>query len=289
MGISQFIHDVGQYAFLQHALVLSLVLGVGCGVVGCFIILRGLALMGDAISHAVIPGVAVSYMLKVSYFFGAVVFGLFAALSMGFIREHSKIKSDAAIGIVFSSFLALGILLITKIQSSIDLTNILFGNILTVRQPERWLAYGSVTLIVLAILLFYRQLKLAAFDPVMAQVSGLPVRWINYAMILMLTVITVVSLQTVGAILVVAMLITPASTAYLLTQRFSTMLWLSAGLGMLSSLIGLYLSVTYNLASGVVIVLTAAAFFLLAFLFAPKNGVIWTRSKAGGSRIGAES
>lgn len=279
MGISQFIHDVGQYAFLQHALVLSVVLGIGCGVVGCFIILRGLALMGDAISHAVIPGVAVSYLLKISYLFGAVVFGLFAAFSMGFIREHSKIKSDAAIGIVFSAFLALGILLITKAQSSIDLTNILFGNVLTVRSAERWMAYVAVALILLAISLFYKQFKLTTFDPVMAQVSGLPVRWINYAMILMLTVITVVSLQTVGAILVVAMLITPASTAYLLTHRFSSMLWLSAFFGMLSSLIGLYLSVTYNLASGVVIVLTAAVFFLMAFFFGPHHGVAWRLRK----------
>lgn len=282
MGIAQFVHDLTQYAFLQDALFLSLTLGAGCGVVGCFIILRGLALMGDAISHAVIPGVAISYMLKVSYFLGAVVFGLFAALAMGFIRERSKIKSDAAIGIVFSAFLALGILLITKIQSSIDLTNILFGNVLTVRSTERWLAYGAVATILAVIAVFYKELKLTTFDPVMAEVSGLPVRWINYGIILMLTIITVVSLQTVGAILVVAMLITPASTAYLLTQRFSSMLWLSAGLGVLSSLIGLYLSVTYNLPSGVVIVLTAATFFMAAFLLAPRDGVLWHLRKQGG-------
>lgn len=275
MGITQFVHDLTHYPFLRDALLLSLVLGVGCGVVGCFIILRGLALMGDAISHAVIPGVAISYILKISYFVGAIVFGLFAAFAMGFIRDHSKIKSDSAIGIVFSAFLALGILLITKIQSSIDLTNILFGNVLTVRSAERWMAYGAVASILLVITLFYKQFQLTTFDPVMAKVSGLPVRWINYAMILMLTVITVVSLQTVGAILVVAMLITPASTAYLLTHRLSSMLWLSGGLGMLSSLIGLYLSVTYDLPSGVVIVLTAAFFFIVAFLFAPQHGVVW--------------
>lgn len=279
MGIAQFVHDLTHYAFLQDALWLSLVLGAGCGVVGCFIILRGLALMGDAISHAVIPGVAISYMLHISYFIGAVVFGLFAALTMGFIRESSKIKSDAAIGIVFSAFLALGILLITKIQSSIDLTNILFGNVLTVRSTERWLAYLAVAVIIAIVSIFYKELKLTTFDPVMAQVSGLPVRWINYGIILMLTTITVVSLQTVGAILVVAMLITPASTAYLLTQRFSNMLWLSATLGVLSSLIGLYLSVTYNLPSGVVIVLTAATFFLAAFLLAPRDGVLWRLRK----------
>lgn len=280
MGIKQFVHDVTHYAFLQDALWVSLVLGAGCGIVGCFIILRGLALMGDAVSHAVIPGVAISYVLTINYFFGAMVFGLFAAFAMGFIRDHSKIKSDAAIGIVFSAFLALGILLITKIQSSIDLTNILFGNVLTVRSTERWLAYGAVFLITLLVGLFYKELQLTTFDPVMAQISGLPVRFINYGIMMMLTVITVVSLQTVGAILVVAMLITPASTAYLLTSRLSSMLLLSSGLGMVSSLIGLYLSVTYNLPSGVVIVLTAATIFALVFFLAPKNGVLWNLSKA---------
>lgn len=280
MGITQFIHDLTHYAFLQDAFWVSLVLGAGCGVVGCFIILRGLALMGEAVSHAVIPGVAISYILKINYFFGAMVFGLFSAFAMGFIRDHSKIKSDAAIGIVLSSFLALGILLITKIQTSIDLTNILFGNVLTVRSGERWLAYGAVLLIILIVSLFYKELQLTTFDPVMAQTSGLPVRFINYGIMMMLTVITVVSLQTVGAILVVALLVTPASTAYLLTDRLSSMLWLSGGLGMVSSLIGLYLSVTYDLPTGVVIVLTAAAIFVLVFLLAPKNGVVWTLSRA---------
>lgn len=280
MAIKQFIHDLTHYAFLQDALWVSLVLGAGCGIVGCFIILRGLALIGDAVSHAVIPGVAISYVLKINYFFGAMVFGLFAAFAMGFIKDHSKIKSDAAIGIVFSAFLALGILLITKIQSSIDLTNILFGNVLTVRSAERWMAYGAVLLIVVVVGLFYKELQLTTFDPVMAKTSGLPVRFINYSIMMMLTVITVVSLQTVGAILVVAMLVTPASTAYLLTHRLSSMLWLSAGLGMLASLIGLYLSVAYDLPSGVVIVLTAATMFVAVFLFAPRNGVVWSLSKA---------
>ncbi len=277
MAITDFFNDLVQYKFLQDALLISITLGIGCGVIGCFIVLRGLSLMGDAISHAVIPGVAVSYMLGISFFLGAVVFGLLAALSMGYIRENSKIKSDTSIGIVFSAFLALGILLISVIQSPIDLNNILFGNVLTIKSSERILTYSVVAAVLLLIVLFYKEMLLTSFDPVMARASGLPVKFINYLVMAMLTVVTVVSLQTVGAILVVAMLITPAATAYLLTKSFKNMLWISALLGVVSAVVGLFLSVTYNLPSGVVIVLTAASLFLLVFFFSPRNGVLSNR------------
>lgn len=272
----EFLNDLVHYSFMRDALFVSVALGIGCGVVGSFIILRGLALMGDAISHAVIPGVAVSYMLGISYFYGAVVFGILSALGMGYIKENSKIKSDSSIGIVFTAFLALGILLISKIQSPIDLNNILFGNVLTVKSSEQLLTYLIVGIILLAIILFYKEMLLTTFDPVMARASGLPVKFINYMIMTMLTVITVVSLQTVGAILVVAMLITPASTAYLLTSKLSSMLWVSAVIGVFSAVAGLYLSVVYNLPTGVVIVLTAAVIFLIVFLFNPKKGAVWS-------------
>lgn len=273
-SIVSFIQDLINYPFLKDALFISITLGIGCGIVGCFIILKGLSLMGDAISHAVIPGVAISYMLGISFFIGAIVFGILAAVGMGFIKENSKIKSDTSIGIVFSAFLALGILLITIIQTPIDLNNILFGNVLTVLPNERNLAYIIVALIILIVIAFYKEMLLITFDETLAKASGLPVKFINYLIMIMLTVITVVSITTVGAILVVAMLITPAATAYLLTNKFSTMLWLSALIGAVSSIIGLFLSVTYNLPSGVVIVLTAATFFMITFLFSPKNGLL---------------
>lgn len=274
-SIVSFIQDLINYPFLKDALFISITLGIGCGIVGCFIILKGLSLMGDAISHAVIPGVAISYMLGISFFIGAIVFGILAAVGMGFIKENSKIKSDTSIGIVFSAFLALGILLITIIQTPIDLNNILFGNVLTVLPNERNLAYIIVALIILIVIAFYKEMLLITFDETLAKASGLPVKFINYLIMIMLTVITVVSITTVGAILVVAMLITPAATAYLLTNKFSTMLWLSALIGAVSSIIGLFLSVTYNLPSGVVIVLTAATFFMITFLFSPKNGLLF--------------
>lgn len=274
-----FINDLTQYAFLQNALSISIVLGITCGMVGCFIVLRGLALMGDAISHAVLPGVAISYLLQISYFFGAVTFGLMTALGIGFIKENSKIKSDSAIGIVFSAFLALGIVLVTKIHSSIDLNNILFGNVLTIKDSDRILTYIISGLVLLTIYLFFKELLLTTFDPVSAKASGLPVKLINYMVMVMLTLITVVSLQTVGVILVVSLLITPASAAFLLTNKLSSMLWVSALIGAISAFIGLYLSVTYDLPSGVVIVLAATSLFVLIFLFNPKTGLLWNKRK----------
>lgn len=272
MAITEFFNDIMQYKFLQEALGVSIAVGVGCGIVGCFIILRGLALMGDAISHAVIPGVAVSYIIGINFFYGAIVFGILSALGMGYIKHNSKIKGDASIGIVFTAFLALGILLISKIQSSIDLNNILFGNVLTVKDNERYLTYGVVATVLILVIVLFKELLLTTFDPVMSKVGGLPVKLINYLIMVMLTVVTVVSIQTVGAILVVAMLITPASTAYLLTNKLSSMLWVSSGISVLSAIIGLFFSVTYNLPSGVVIVLVATGFFLIAFLFTSKKG-----------------
>jgi len=273
-SVSVFINDLIEYPFLRQALSTSIIIGVTCSVVGCFIILRGLALMGDAISHAVLPGVAISYLLKISYFFGAIFFGILAALGIGFVKQKSKIKSDSAIGIVFSAFLALGVLMVTKIQSPINLHNILFGNVLTITTTDRILTEVVAGIVLLSIILFFKELQLTTFDPVMAKAGGFPVKMINYSLMIMLTLITVVSLQTVGVILVVSLLITPASTAYLLTQNLSSMLWISALTGAFSAVTGLYFSVTYNLPSGVVIVLTASALFMLAFLFNRKTGLI---------------
>ena len=274
-ALQTFISDLIEYPFLQQALSISLILGIACGMVGCFIVLRGLALMGDAISHAVLPGVALSYILNISYFFGAVVFGIMAALGISFVQHNSKIKVDSAIGIVFSAFLALGILMVTKIQSAINLNNILFGNVLTITPSDRILTIVVAGIVIAAIFLFFKELQLSTFDPVMAETSGLSVNLINYLLMLLLTLITVVSLQTVGVILVVSLLITPASTAFLLTKSLKSMLWISALIGAASAAIGLFFSVTYNLPSGVVIVLTATIIFLAVFFLHPKNGLLW--------------
>ncbi|MBF0813650.1 metal ABC transporter permease [Staphylococcus sp. mip270_02] len=278
--VSQFIHDVFEFSFLQRALITSIVIGMICGVIGCFIVLRSLALMGDAISHAVLPGVAISYMIGINFFYGAVVFGVLAALGIGFVNQNSKIKSDSSIGIVFSSFLALGVLLITKAQSSIDLTEILFGNVLTVKPEDRTITFIVVAIVLVVIIVFYKEFLLSSFDPTMAAASGLPVKFIHYTLMILLTLVTVASLQTVGVILVVSLLITPASTAYLLTKRLSTMILTSALIGMMSSVIGLFFSVTFNLPSGVVIVLVITIIFIITFFLAPKNGLLWKMIKS---------
>ena len=278
--VSQFIHDVFEFSFLQRALITSIVIGMICGVIGCFIVLRSLALMGDAISHAVLPGVAISYMIGINFFYGAVVFGVLAALGIGFVNQNSKIKSDSSIGIVFSSFLALGVLLITKAQSAIDLTEILFGNVLTVKPEDRTITFIVVAIVLVVIIVFYKEFLLSSFDPTMAAASGLPVKFIHYTLMILLTLVTVASLQTVGVILVVSLLITPASTAYLLTKRLSTMILTSALIGMMSSVIGLFFSVTFNLPSGVVIVLVITIIFIITFFLAPKNGLLWKMIKS---------
>ncbi|MDN6204130.1 MAG: metal ABC transporter permease [Tetragenococcus halophilus] len=272
--IENFIDGLMNYQFLQNALITSLLVGFVSGILGSFIILRGMSLMGDAISHAVLPGVAVSYMFGLSYVFGASFFGILTAVLIGYITEKSTLKNDTVIGIVFSSFFALGIILISFAESATNLYHILFGNVLAVRDSDIILTAIVTVISLIFILVFFKELKLTSFDPVMAKAAGLPVKFFHYALMFLLTLVAVVSLQTVGTILVISMLVTPAGTAYLLTNNLKVMIVLSAVIGMLSSIIGLFFSYSYNLASGATIVLTAAVFFMLAFLLAPKKGLL---------------
>ena len=274
-----FFQDILVYAFLQKALITSIVVGIICGAIGSFIILRGMALMGDAISHAILPGVAISYILGINYFYGAVFVGVLTALGIGVISEKSRIKSDAAIGIVFSAAFAIGIILITTAESAIDLTQILFGNVLYVRTTDMWLTIIIGIILLLVIIVFFKELLISTFDETMAKVYGLKTRFIHYGIMVLLTLVTVASLQTVGVILVVSLLITPASTAYLLTNRLSTMIVLASTFGALSSIIGIYFSYVHNLPSGPVIALAATAIFLVALAFSPKQGLVWSKIK----------
>ena len=219
-----FINDVMQYAFLQKALFTAVMVGILAGVIGSFIILRGMALMGDAISHAILPGVAVSYMLGINYFYGAVVMGIITSLGIGFVSQNSKLKSDTSIGIVFSAFFALGIILLMKAQTAVDLTQILFGNVLTVRSTDMWLTFGVGIFVLAAVYVFYKEFLITSFDPVIAKSYGMNTNMIHYFMMILLTLVTVASLQTVGVVLLVALLITPAATAYLLTTKMTRMI-----------------------------------------------------------------
>ncbi len=270
-----FFNDLLVYDFLQKALITSVMVGIISGIIGSFIVLRGMSLMGDAIAHAVLPGVAISYMLGISYFYGAVVAGVLAALGMGMISQNSRIKNDASIGIVFSAALALGIILITKAQSATDLTKILFGNVLHVRTSDMWITAAVSVLVIIVVVAFYKELLISTFDETMAEIYGLNTRLIHYGLMILLTLVSVASLQTVGVILVVSMLITPASTAYLLTDRLSVMVVLSAIFGAVSAVIGIYFSYIYDLPSGPVIAIAATLIFLLVMVFSPKQGIIW--------------
>lgn len=276
----EFIQDLMTYEFLQKALITSIMVGIICGVIGSFIVLRGMALMGDAISHAVLPGVAISYMFGINFFYGAAFTGIISALGIGAISQNSRIKNDASIGIVFSAMFALGIILITRVQSATDLTQILFGNVLAVRTSDMYLTLGVGIFILVIVYIFYKELLISSFDPTMAAAYGLNIRLIHYGIMILLTLVTVASLQTVGVVLVVALLITPASTAYLLTNRLSVMIFLAAGFGAISAITGLYFSLEYNLPSGPAIVLVTTVIFLIVFLFAPKQGIVWRRLRS---------
>ena len=273
----EFIHDLLEYGFLQRAMFTAIIVGIISGVIGSFIILRGMALMGDAISHAVLPGVAISYMLSINFFYGAVFTGLLTALGIGYVSQNSRIKSDSSIGIVFTAAFALGIILIIKAETAQDLTQILFGNVLSVSTRDMYLTLGIGIVVLLTVFLFYKELLISSFDETMAKVYGLPTKMIHYVIMTLLTLVTVASLKTVGVVLVVAMLVTPAAAAYLLTNRLSRMIALASLFGTLSSIIGIYIGFQFNIQPGPLIVLVATGFFGLAFLFSPSEGVVWRR------------
>jgi iron/zinc/copper transport system permease protein len=281
-NIAFFLESVSKYHFLQHALMAGVMVGIICGVIGCFIILRGMALMGDAISHAVLPGVVLAYLYGFNFFIGAVITGVLTSLGIGYITQNSKIKDDAAIGIMFTAAFALGVVLITLHRGTgVDLWHILFGNVLAVSKADLLMTLLIGILVLICAALFYKQLLLTTFDVTMAQSIGMPTRLIHYLLMLMLSLVTVASLKTVGIILVVAMLITPGATAFLLTNRLPVMLLLASVFGVLSSVAGVYLSFIYDVATGASIVLAASALFALSFFFSPKNHFFTEKLKLG--------
>ena len=272
--ISEFIDGLLNFHFLQNALITALVIGIVGGAVGCFIILRGMSLMGDAISHAVLPGVAISFILGINFFIGAIIFGLLASTMITYIKSNSIIKSDTAIGITFSSFLALGIILIGVANSSTDLFHILFGNILAVQDMDMWITIIVSLLVLATITIFFRPLLLTSFDPILAKSMGVKVTFYHYLLMVILTLVSVTAMQSVGTIL-----ITPAATAYLYVHSLKTMILLSSGLGALASVLGLFIGYSFNIAAGSSIVLTSALLFLISFFIAPKQSGMNKTSK----------
>ena len=269
--IHDFIENVSTLHYMQNALVTAIVIGIVSGAVGCFIILRGMSLMGDAISHAVLPGVALSFILGINFFVGAIVFGLFASMIITFIRGNSIIKGDTAIGITFSSFLALGVILIGLARSSTDLFHILFGNILAVQDSDKWITIWVSVAVLIVIILFFKEVLITSFDPQMAKAMGMKVNFYHYLLMILLTLVSVTAMQSVGTILIVAMLITPAATAYLYVNSLKSMILLSSTLGAVTSVLGLFLGTSFNVAAGSSIVLTSAVIFAISFFISPKQ------------------
>lgn len=265
------------YGFMQRGMLASVMVGILCAVVGCYVVLRGMAYLGDAMSHAILPGVAVAYILKGEILIGALIAAIVVALGIGFFTRRGTIKEDTAIGILFAASLSLGVALISTIKTfALDLTHILFGNVLGVSDTDLILIAALGAVVLLTIILLYKELLVVSFDPVLAATLHLPAERLKTVLLILIALAVVVSMQTVGVGLVAAMLVTPAATAYLLTRRLPAMMLVSAALGALASLIGLYLSFYLNIVSGAAVVLTATIFFFITYLFAPQRGLIWS-------------
>lgn len=266
-----------QYDYMIRAMGVSALVGGVCGFLSPFVTLKGWSLMGDALSHAVVPGVVIAYIFGFPFALGAFIAGLLAAGAMAFIRAQSRIREDATIGIVFTSFFALGLVLITLFPSDVDLKTILYGNILAIADSDIIQVVGISAVALLVIGFKWRDLMLYCFDPNQARSLGLKAGVLHVTLLALLAAVCVAALQAVGAILVLAMLITPGATAYLLTDRFGTMLWLSAALGVATSLAGAYASYYINGATGGCIVTLQTLVFLTAFVFEPKRGILASR------------
>ncbi|HDJ3013145.1 metal ABC transporter permease [Staphylococcus aureus] len=263
----EFVEHLFTYQFLNRALITSIIVGIVCGTVGSLIVLRGLSLMGDAMSHAVLPGVALSFLFGIPIFVGALITGMIASIFIGYITSSSKTKPDAAIGISFTAFLASGIIIISLINTTTDLYHILFGNLLAITNSAflTTIVIGSIVLIL--IIIFYRPLMISTFDPTFSRMSGLNTTLLHYFVMLLLSLVTVASIQTVGIILVVALLITPASTAFLISKKLYSMMIIASLISVISSIVGLYYSYIYNIPSGATIVLCTFVIYIITLFF----------------------
>lgn len=284
MDLIEFLLEPMRYAFMVRALTASLVAAIVCGLLSCWLVLVGWSLMGDAVSHAVLPGVVLAYIAGVPFAVGAVIFGFLAVGLIGLVRDTSRVKEDAAIGIVFTTLFAFGLVLVSVTPSNTDLNHIIFGNLLGVSQEELIQIAGLAALVFVALVLKRRDFTLYAFDPTHAYALGLNPRLLGAALLGLLALTSVVALQAVGVILVVAMLIIPGATAYLLTDRFGRMLVIAPALSAICAVTGLYVSYYADTAPGATIVLAQGVVFTAVYLFAPRQGLIGSRLAAGRRR-----
>ena len=261
------------YEFMRNALSLGILVGILCPVVGIYLIVQRMALLGDVIAHAVLPGLAIAFFLKVNILIGAFISGSLSTLVIAWIRSQSRVKADAAMAVTFSGFFALGITLMTLLKSKLDLDSFLFGDILgvTIADVQRT---AIITIIVLLLVrVFYKELLFYTFDKLGAQAQGFPVNALHYGLMAAITLTIVASMQTVGVVLVISLLVGPGITAYLLVKELHHIMGLGAMIGVIAGITGIYTSYYLNIPSGPAIVLVIFSFFFLALLFSPSQGI----------------
>jgi manganese transport system permease protein len=270
----EFLLEPLQYEFMTRALIASAVVGVMCAILSCYMILKNWSLMGDAVSHAVLPGVVISFIVNIPFSVGAFISGLLAVLMIGFVKRNTRLKEDAVMGIIFTGFFALGLVLVSRFPSNIDLTHILFGNVLGISRDDiiQVLIVGAI--VVMAMMILRKDLMLFSFDENQARSIGLNTTFLYYALLVLLALTIVVSLQTVGIILVISMLITPGAIGYMLTDRFDRMMIYAVTSSLVSSLGGAYASYFLDGSTGGSIVLFQTLIFVVVLIVAPKRGLL---------------
>jgi manganese transport system permease protein len=274
MNMIQWLVEPLQHEFMVKAILVSALVGLVCAALSCFMTLKRWALMGDAVSHAVMPGVVLAYIFNIPFAIGAFIFGIGSVMAIGFVKSVTRVKEDTAIGLVFTGFFALGLVLVSKVRSSIDLTHILVGNVLGISDGDilQTIMISVITLVALAI--WRKDLILFCFDPTHARSIGLNTTFLYYMLLGLLSLTAVAGLQTVGIILVVAMLVTPGATAYLLSDRFESMMLIAMMTGVFSSVMGTYISYYIDASTGGCIVVLQTLLFVAAMIFAPKHGLL---------------
>lgn len=261
-----------QYDFIVRALLAAVVVGVVCSVLGTYIVLRGMAFLGDAMSHTILPGVVIAFFLGWPLAIGALIMGVITAVGIGVLTRRAALKEDTAIGVIFAGLFALGVALLSARGNSIDLAHFLFGNLLGVSITDLVVTAGLGAAVLLLIFLFYKEFLVLSFDPLLAETLRLPTTFLNYLLLLLIAVTIVVALQVVGVALMLAILVTPAATASFVTRRLPSMMALSAVIGVVSGIVGVYASYYLNIASGPAVVLAATAIFLIVLVLTAARG-----------------
>jgi manganese/iron transport system permease protein len=266
------------FEFMRNAIAIGILIGILSAVIGSYLIVQHMGLLGDVVAHAVLPGLAIAFYIGMDIFLGAFIAGTISTFVVAWIQTHSKIKVDTAMALVFSGFLALGVMLITTLKSKLDLHSFLFGDILGVTTADLWRTLIIAIAVLACVIVFYRELIFYCFDPLASKAMGLPVHFIHFGLMAGITLTIIASMQSVGVVLVVSLLTGPAATAYLLVKELHLMMLLGALFGVIASVSGMYISYYQNVPSGSAIVLIISGLFLLALLFSPSQGILTKRA-----------